>query len=241
MIEAIVKSDAEFRRQAIYDLLAQNTAQEVQLEMNWLKMGRMLTEFKAAEAWRGLAGPEGKLYLGFDDFMLELRDRWNRGKSTLWAYQACAEKLLPLIPAETLDEIGITKAQELKRAVGLGIKLDDVVIEAARCKATTVKELRGILAQLLNVPDDRMPGAWFDFDGTYLTKEERTEFKECWEMTVRLLGLKQEQSVVFHRHEIFLAWIREFAGTHYADVYGPQVDATEPPEIPEAAFEDQGF
>ena len=191
----------------------------------------MLTEFKTDESWRELKGPDGKFYLGFDDFMVELKDRWNRGTSTLWAYQACAEKLLPLIPAEILDEIGITKAQELKRAAGMGAKLDDVIIEAARSKSVTLKELRGIIAQFLQLPDDRMSGLWFDFGGTYFTKEERLEFVECVELTQRLLNLKPEQKDVFKRHEIFMAWIREFVGTHYADVYGPQI---EPPELPEA-------
>lgn len=212
-------------RKEIYEQLNQNTAKEVQLEIGWLHLGRLLTEFKVREAWRGLADPQGHEYTGFDDFMAELRDRWHRGKSQLWAYQSVAEKLLPLIPAETLDEIGITKAMELKRALGMGATLDAVVIEAARSPETTVKELRGIIAQLLSLPDDRMPGTWFDFEGTYLTKEDRLEFDECWEMSVRLLGLKKDQSTVYHRREIFMAWVREFYGTHCADVYGPETAA----------------
>lgn len=244
----IVQHEAEAKRQEIYAVLTRNTANEVQLEMGWLQLGRMLTDFKAKEHWRGLAAPDGVLYNSFDDFMEDLKFRWQRSRSQLWAYQACAEKLLPFMPAEVLDEIGISKAQELKWALSKGATLDDVVIEAARSRTTTVKELRGILAQLLSIPDDRMPGTWFDFEGTYFTKEDRLEFDECWEVTARLLGLKKEQHPVFWRHEIFMAWIREFYGTHCADVYGPQASEPEftdehsgmPPELPEA-FDDPAY
>ena len=232
MTEALIKSEATAQQQEIYDLLNQNTTREVQLEIGWLHLGRLLTEFKNKEHWRACLDPAGNEYHSFDDFMSELRDRWHRGRTQLWAYQSVAEKLLPLLSGEVLDEIGISKAQELKRIVNLGLALDPILVEAARRPETTIKELRALIGQALNIPDERMPGAWFDLDGTFFTAEERQEFEDCWELTKRVLGLKKDQKECYHRHEILLAWIREFTGTHYADVYGPQLESVIP-KLPE--------
>lgn len=199
----------------IYAQLGAASANEVVLERSWMRLGEMLRQCKEGGHWR--AGFET-----FDDFMADLRTRYRRGKTQLWAYLTVAEKLLPMIPADTLEEIGISKALELKRAVTKSGKPVPVeIIQAARKQETTIKELRAMIGASLNIDTGPEKGSWFDFDGCYFTPDERKEFVACVLITERILGLKPEIPDHIRRKEIFLAWAREFLGTHAAEVLGP--------------------
>jgi hypothetical protein len=69
-------------------------------------------------------------------------------------------------------------------------------------------------------------GTWFDFDGCFMTPEERAEFKDTVRMTATLLELKKALPEHVQRKEIFFAWLREFRGTHETEVYGPRALAS---------------
>lgn len=211
----------EALRQAIYEQLGAAAENETVLEHSWMKLGALLVKFKAAEYWRTLG------YQTFADFMLELRDKYNRGRTQLWSYLTVAEKLLPIIPAATLEEIGITKALEIKRALASGKTIPPEIIEAARKQTTTIKELRAALGAALNFSMGGQPGTWFDFNGTYLTAEEREEFRQAVKLTITLLEIAPHVPEHIQRKEIFFAWLREFIGTHAAEVYAPQAGPTE--------------
>ncbi len=205
---------AELRRQ-IYNILENTTQQSFSLEQSWTRVGVMLAQFKAQECWRELD------YTTFDDFMDELKTKFKRGRTQLYGYLACAEVLLPTIGAEKLEQMGISKALELKRAVKKleGKPLPPALLDAALDATKTTKELRGTIGQALNLtPDEK--GAWFDWGGSFLSKEERDFMKEAFHVTIALLGLKQDVPEHIQRKAIFKAWAEEFYGTHSTEFYG---------------------
>jgi hypothetical protein len=188
-----------------------------------MHVGKLLATCKAGEHWR--AGGFGSL----DEFMLDLRERYKRGRTQLWSYMTVAEKLLPILDATTLEEIGISKAMELKRGLKKadGKSLPETIIEAARKQATTAKEVRALVAQAFNLsPDDK--GSWFDFDGCFMTPEERQEFKQAVKITMMLLEIKKDVPEHIARKEIFMAWAREFKATHEPEVFGPVTTVNTP-------------
>jgi hypothetical protein len=208
---------AEVLRQEIYAQLGKAETEEVNLDRSWMRLGTMLAAFKAQECWRDLDG-----YASFDEFIGELKNRYHRGRTQLYAYLSVAETLGPVIPAETLEKIGISKAMELKRAmVKSGKQLPEELVTAAEAPTTTIKELRGLVGEALHVTDDRTPGTWFDWGGSFLTPEEKQLFKDAVCVTIRLLDIKKEVPDHIQRKAIFLAWAQEFLGTHSAEVYGP--------------------
>lgn len=218
---AIEISPAMLLRAEIYDQLGKAAANEIVLDQSWMRLGRLLASFKAAECWRELD------YGNFDAFMLELRDKYHRGRTQLWAYLSVAETLGSVIPAETLERIGISKAMELKRAmVRSGKQLPAALVAAAEESTTTIKELRGLVGEALNLTDDRTPGTWFDFDGCFMTKDEREEFKAAVIITEHLLELSRDLPDHMRRKVIFFAWLQEFIGTHAAEVNGPAMTTT---------------
>lgn len=207
-------------REAIYTQLEGLSTAEVTLDHGYARLGGLLAEFKRIEAWRTLG------YGSFDQFMSELHTRFNRQRSQVYAYCGVAEKLLPYVSANDLDNMGISKAQEIKRALsgGTGRKVTEEVLAAALNPKVTIKELRAILAVTFSITDDNRPkGTWFDFDGCFFEPDERKFFVDAVKMTTALLGLKPNVPAHIQRKEIFMAWAAEFTGTHSVEVYGPQV------------------
>ena len=218
----VVVNVAELLRQEIYTQLGKAEVEEASLDHSWMKLGVLLAAFKAKECWRELDG-----YVTFDEFIGELKHRYNRGRTQLYAYLGVAETLGPIIPAETLERIGVSKAMELKRAmVKSGKQLPESLIAAAQESTTTIKELRGLVGEALNLADDRTPGTWFDFDGCFFTKDEREEFKAAVVLTERLLELSKDLPDHMRRKAIFTAWMQEFVGTHAAEINGPAMTTT---------------
>lgn len=214
---------AEELRRRIYNELEGTSAQCFALDQSWTRVGVLLVQFKACEGWRPLG------YGCFDDFMEELKVKFKRGRTQLWGYLGVAETLLPTIGAAKLEQMGISKALELKRAMKKleGKPLPQALIDAALDSAKTTKELRGDIGVALNLTEEPS-GTWFDLDGFFMTKEEREEFKEAIKATVTLLGLKKDLPEHIRRKEIIMSWMREWYGTHAAEVNGPQVENTLP-------------
>jgi hypothetical protein len=200
----------------IYEQLETATANEFVLEQSWTRLGKLLLRAKVVEAWR-------PAFESFDLFMGHLRDRYNRGKTQLWSYLTVAERLLPLMDEATLEEIGISKALEIKRGLKKsgGNIVPQEIIDKAKLRETTIKEVRALLAQAFNLaPDDK--GTWFDFDGCFMTPEERKEFVGAVRTTLTFLDIKKDIPEHIQRKEVFLSWMREWIGTHAAEVHGPK-------------------
>jgi hypothetical protein len=216
MSEGIVQAaEIVVLRDEIYAQLDQINQAEHGLEHGYARLGNLLVQFKKVEGWRPLG------YHSFEKFMSELKERYSRGRTQLYNYVTVAEKLLPIMSAEALDEMGISKAIELKRVVSNGQVLTADVIEIARKSETTIKELRAMLQGAYALPETERPGNWFDFGGTYLTADEKKEFVDACKVAATVLNLSKAAPEWAQRKEIILTFAREFLGTHAAEVYGP--------------------
>ena len=215
---AEVSATAEEMRRKIFNVLENTTVQVFTLEQNWIRLGVMLSEFKAQEHWR-----QFKEYQTFDDFISELKHRFNRGRTQLYSYLSVAEQLLPTIGAEKLEQMGISKALELKRAMKKleGKPLPAGLLEAALDPKSTTTELRGAVGAALHITEEPK-GSWFDLQGFFMLPDERKEFKEAFLATEGVLGLSNTLPDHIRRKEVILAWMREFYGTHAAEFNGVQ-------------------
>lgn len=214
-------SIAQKLHQEILQCLGQACLNEFVLERSWMYIGELLTKCKANEHWRELG------FESWEKYMFELKTKFKRGRTQLWSYQTIAETLLPTIDGETLEEIGVSKAGEIKKHVNKALKagksqeIPSEILEVAKKPETTAKELRAVLGQFANSAENENNGTWRDLDGFFATKEEWDEYKNCVFMTARLLGIKNHIPEHLARKEVFMAWIREFWGTHAAEVFGP--------------------
>jgi hypothetical protein len=230
MSNGIVLSEAELLRLKIFTELEGATVTCFSLEQSWIRLGVLLSEFKQQEHWRGLG------YSTFDDFISELKSKFNRGRTVLYSYLGVAEVLLPTITAEKLEQMGIAKALELKRALKRleGKPLPAGLLAAALDPNKTTTELRGEVGAALHITEEPK-GTWFDLQGFFMLPDERKEFKEAFLATEALLGLSNALPDHIRRKEVILAWLREWYGTHAAEVNGPQQPENAAPVIITAA------
>jgi len=210
-------SESERVRTQIYNELEGSTLAAFKLEQSWTRLGVLLSEFKQKELWRYYSE-----YQTYDDFIHELGERFKRGRTILYGYVGAVEALLPIMSAENIEQIGISKCLELKRAMKQlnGKPLPEAVIVSA-LSGSTAKELRADIGKALNAtPDEK--GTWFDMGGMFMTADERKEFKEAFLMTEGLLGLSNTVPDHIRRKEVINAWLQEFVGSHAAEFNGVQ-------------------
>ena len=208
-------SESDRVRGQIYSELEGSTLAAFKLEQSWTRLGVLLSEFKQKELWRHYSE-----YQTYDDFIHELGERFKRGRTILYGYVGAVEALLPIMTAEKIEQMGISKALELKRAMKQlnGKPLPEAVIASA-LSGSTAKELRADIGKALNAaPDEK--GTWLDLGGMFMTTDERKEFKEAFLMTEGLLGLSNTVPDHIRRKEVLLTWMREWYGTHATEFSG---------------------
>jgi hypothetical protein len=211
--------EAEELRQEIYQELGEILPHEVALDRGYVRLGTLLVKFKKGEYWRQLKYPN------FEAFLIELSDNFKKGRTQLYQYCAVAENLLPSISENELDEMGIGKASELKRALAEDStrELTSTLIHLATNPLVTVKELRAAIHSEYNIKDDPRPvGTWLDLGGFYATEEERKEFDEAIKVGVAVLSIKKETAEWICRKEVLMAALRDFLATYGPEVYGPK-------------------
>ncbi|MFZ2050452.1 MAG: hypothetical protein WAU69_05910 [Solirubrobacteraceae bacterium] len=201
----------------IYEKLGEACQNEALLEHGWVTIASLLIQYRNSNQWRA----DG--FESFDAFMETLRARFKRGKSQLRSYLGVAEYFLPTISGQLLADIGISNALEMKRQAKLaGKPVPEEIVLAAKDLST--KELRARLAQAFHIQDEPS-GAWFDFQGTYFTAEQRAEFKDAVKVAMKVLGIKPNIPDHIARGEIMLAFAREFFATYAPEAYGLQPTA----------------
>ena len=207
----------------IYTELASLAAKENELDHSYVRLGALLVLYKQSESWRAHG------YANFDDFMEGLRARFNRARKTLYKYLGVVENLLPVVTAEDLNDIGISKAMELKYALSFpGRKITPEVLAAAKDENVTVKQLRAVLHLEYTLPPDQRPtGTWFDCGGWYMDKEERVEFVEAIKVGMAVLGIRKETPEWQQRKLIIMTALQEFLAAHGPEVYGPTIEQEE--------------
>lgn len=217
MSNSETNTEALHTREAIYAAATEGLVGIAKLEQSWVRLGALLLEFKNKNLWQQLG------YKTFDVFMGELREKTQRGRTQLYSYLGIAEYFLPIIDARTLENIGATKAFEMKRQAKLaGKPVPEEIVLAAKDLST--KELRARLAQAFHIQEEPS-GAWFDFQGTYFTAEQRAEFKDAVKVAMKVLGIKPNIPDHIARGEIMLAFAREFFATYAPEAYGLQPTA----------------
>jgi hypothetical protein len=205
--------------------LTKLSAKEAELDHGYARLGVMLMEFEKTEGWRAHG------FTGFDAFMEAMRTNFNRSRRTLYGYLSVAKKLLPFLDEKTLNEIGISKALEIKYALSFtGRKLTPDIVTAACDPKVTVKQLRAVLHIELELPADERPsGTWFDCGGWYMDTAEREEFVDCIHVGMAVLGIDKASPEWMQRKLIIMTALQEFYAAHAPEVYGPELNPEEEP------------
>lgn len=182
---------------------------EQRLNSRWVELGIQVHDVRTKKYWLN-AG-----YKNFGEYVEYVGKRVKKGRSQIYQYTTVAEKLLPQISAETLTEMGITDANELKKlATSSGKLIPQEIINSALDPEKTTEQLIAEIAGSTNQqPEEK--GKWFNLGGFYLTDDEKKLVESAFKTATQL------DPVVPHdipQHvqtkEVVVRWCQEFLSTY---------------------------
>ena len=207
-------------REEIDSLLDQINSHELRLDGKRMRLGFLLREAEVSGKWKDWGFERLSLYIAY------VGNKINRQKSQVYAILSVATDLHDHISEEELEQIGITKAQELRRFVKEGRRLDVVIPDsdmtlaqyAAQPKVTAA-QLRVQVNRLLH-QEETPQGYWFDLGGCYFLPDEKKTWLRAVELGKQQAGVKREtsehqqlqQALVLIAQEVIGSWEPEVAG-----------------------------
>ena len=225
-LEPLNKDAALLKQAEIDELLGQISVHELRLSKSFARLASRLKEMKVNQYWMSLG------YDKFTSYFEVVRGKIGRERSQMYAILSVAETLLPLLTEGQLEEVGISKAHELKRLVKEGGSVEaEIVLKSGRPELAdefvrimdyasdpkvTTKQLHVKVNELLHVTED-VQGTWADMGGFYITPDEKKEVDLFWEVGRRLLAPKDEQQDHVWKKIVFLDAVREALGTWLAE------------------------
>ena len=227
------QQSAEKIKQEVDSLLTQISGHELRLASSYARLGGLLRAVKVNQFWISYG------FERFSSYLESVRERINRQRSQVYAILSVAEALLPYMTERQLEEIGITRAHELRRLVKEGGTVQARILDpdsdlnpptdvrlmdyAARENVTAIK-LRAAVNNILHVKEGPQ-GHWCDFGGAYLLPDEKKEIEAFWELGRRVLQIGAEESEYEAKKQVMLAAARECASSWVQDINLPEVQA----------------
>jgi hypothetical protein len=221
----VLNSEAALQKRAEIDsLLDLICAHELRLSHSYARLGSLLREVKVNMFWVTYG------FERFSSYLEHVREKIDRRRSQVYAILSVAEVLLPHISEDKLEEIGISKAHELKRLVKQGGRVDAFISDSdavgmlgdypivsvrimdyALDPKVTAAQLRVKVNELLHI-HEAPQGLWLEIDGFYATPEERKEIEEFKTLGRQVLQITSESETETWK-QIFFAAVREAVGT----------------------------
>ena len=211
---------------AVETLLDSLAKDEALLETRYAKLGNLLVVVSRDELWR-------PTYESWGKYILHLAEKYNMGRTQLYAYFSSAKALLPYVSEDNLNAMGISKAKEIAKATkNRGATPERAIIEAACKEETTVEDVRRLLFEKYNLPAPDAPkGEWMDFQGFYVSTEERAVINAAFDAAKRQ-DPPIQPGIPDHvaRKEVILRLSMEFLNTYGANAEKEYAELTEQDE-----------
>ena len=227
------KDDALKFQENMDVLLGQIAAHELRLSHSYARLGARLREAEVEQHWVALG------YSKFPHYLLAVGKKIGRERSQMYAFLSVATDLLPHLTEEQLEEIGISKAHQLRRLVKQGGRVDAEIpdqnnqtedtfgtvriMDYAADPKVTAKQLRVKVNELLHVTED-VQGLWLDLGGFYATQDERKEIEQFWELGKKLLAPKDDQQDHVWKKIVFMDSVREAVSTWAGEAANDKLD-----------------
>jgi hypothetical protein len=224
------KDDALKFQENMDVLLGQIAAHELRLSHSYARLGARLREAEVEQHWVALG------YSKFPHYLLAVGKKIGRERSQMYAFLSVATDLLPHLTEEQLEEIGISKAHQLRRLVKQGGSVQALlsdsefeegqdppalvrIMDYAADPKVTAALLRVKVNELLHIKESPQ-GTWLEIGGFYADAGERKEISEFWELGRKVLETTSESEHEV-RKQVFLAAVREARSTWAAEAgYG---------------------
>lgn len=166
------KAAAEKTRTELDVVLSSIEGQQKQLEMDFVKLGSLLSRTSDLKLWIQWD------FKSYNSFLESIEPRVNKGRTQLYACCKIAAQLLPVMSEEDLITTGISKASALASAVKKSGKVpSDALLASAKDPAVTTQKLEEMIGGELGSRDDIEVGTWYSLVGVFFSESEREEFE----------------------------------------------------------------
>lgn len=192
----------------IDSLLSSIRNQERSLATSQARLGWKLLQVQKEKRWVGWG------FESFGGYIDAVRGYIDRGRASVYVMISVAEKLLPSISEEDLDNMGISRAQELARFVNQsGRQVPTHLLEMALDNGKRISELHVAVLEELNERGE-VKGNWFDVGGFYALPDEKKELEQAFGWAKNILELNPDLPDHQVRKEIILALARDFLSSN---------------------------
>lgn len=179
-------------------------------ERGYAHLGWMLLEVADMQYWR----------VNYDTFRAYLEDVSRIAKKTpdqLRLYFLTVRDLSDTFTAKQLEDMGITKAIQLRKAKDYALVLPQVIVEAALSPAVTSRELRKIISTTLRMSEEE--GDWMDCEMEFMVdSEQRATIAQAIDVAMHTEPLtKSTISKSAQMLDVMLKFAQEFLGAHSGD------------------------
>lgn len=179
------------------------------LGKHFVQLGNKLLEIRTKRHWSEWG------FESFGKYIETIREQIDKGRTQLYQTISISEKLLPTVSEADLEQMGISKAGELKKVVQAGKQPTPELIEKAKDRKVGVQELR---AEVLKETSGEVPKdneTYWDLGGFFVTKEERDEIKKAFHLAEIVdPPISKELPDHIRRKETMFRLCREFTGTY---------------------------
>ena len=144
-------------------------AAEMNLTKARTQIGILLNEVREKRYW------ELKGFDSFGSFMVSLEDRFNRGRTQLYAYASLVRDLLPEVGEEKLTAMGLEKAKLLCTAKkATGSLPSSEIIDMAADEEISTKQFRQVLLDAKKLPDVPQDGKYHSIEYFATADQQKT-------------------------------------------------------------------
>jgi hypothetical protein len=225
------KDDKELAQEThnqILKIMTDAKLAETELEHNYITLGKHIYQMQVKVLWLALG------YSSWRDYFSFLQEKFGMGRTQLYSYVGTVKSLSPYVDDDTMIDMGVSKAKELKRAIDTTSKApSEELLEKARDPKVFVQEFKQAINDEYHIKDHTEPGNWYDLRGVFFTPEE----KEEWEKAIDLA--KSIDPVVDYQlpehvqlKEALLRIAQEFIGTYEPKEYDfPQTPSSSATEV----------
>lgn len=159
--------DAQKTNEQIDQLASLIQTQERTVSSSWVRLGSLAHKVRQKKYWQVYG------HHSFGAFVASLEPKIKRKRSQVYLCITVVETLGSQISENELEEMGISRANELKKYVKQSGKLvPGTLLQTALDPEKDVDNLRAEVADALHKsPDEK--GKWYDFGGFYVSNDEK--------------------------------------------------------------------
>ena len=171
------KAEALVIRQEIAEAVNKTRQGYENFMHGFVRLGSLLFEVRSKRYWNFYG------YHSFNAFIGEVGEAVDKRRTQLYGSISVAERLLPSVPEEKLERLGITNATALARMVKTTGRIPsaEIVDLGIRLK---LPEYRAELEKEFRVFGDKAKGKWREIGGAWWTDEEWKTFQQAYGLLV---------------------------------------------------------